>query len=115
MATKLRAQVTTSGPAAKGGAQTFEEVFVRNDVVSLCLLLNRRSRTMRVIDFRAGASPAKKLFVQSIARREQFLPAPVVDGEREHALELLDTGRPELLVGMENGFRVAVRSEAVPS
>jgi hypothetical protein len=57
--------------AAKTNGPTFEEVFVRNDVVSLCLLLNRRARTMRVIDFRAGASPAKKLFVQSIARRER--------------------------------------------
>lgn len=80
MATKLRAPVsthlaTTKGAAAKtltSNAPTFEEVFVRNDVVSLCLLLNRRARTMRVIDFRAGASPAKKLFVQSIARRERI-------------------------------------------
>lgn len=71
MATKLRA-AAVSGAAAKGGEPTFEEVFVRNDAVSLCLLLNRRARTMRVIDFRAGASPAKKLFVQSIARRERI-------------------------------------------
>jgi hypothetical protein len=69
MATKLRASTTA---ATKGGtAPTFEEIFVRNDAVSLCLLVNRRARTMRVIDFRAGASPAKKLFVQSIARRER--------------------------------------------
>lgn len=80
MATKLRAPVSTNvattqrGPSAKAisTGPTFEEVFVRNDVVSLCLLLNRRARTMRVIDFRAGASPAKKLFVQSIARRERI-------------------------------------------
>lgn len=80
MATKLRAPLSTNvattkgGPSAKAIASgpTFEEVFVRNDVVSLCLLLNRRARTMRVIDFRAGASPAKKLFVQSIARRERI-------------------------------------------
>ena len=79
MATKLRAPLSTQ-VSAKGIASakavtpgpTFEEVFVRNDVVSLCLLLNRRSRQMRVIDFRAGASPAKKLFVQSIARRERI-------------------------------------------
>jgi len=82
MATKLRAPLSTN-VATKGaasakavtshvGAPTFEEVFVRNDVVSLCLLLNRRARQMRVIDFRAGASPAKKLFVQSIARRERI-------------------------------------------
>jgi hypothetical protein len=61
-----------SGAAVKGGESTSEEVFVRNDVVSLCLMLNRRARTMRVIDFRAGASPAKKLLVQTIARRERI-------------------------------------------
>ena len=75
MATKLRAHASSNAVSgAKGGAAaapTFEEIFVRNDAVSLCLLLNRRARTMRVIDFRAGASPAKKLFVQSIARRER--------------------------------------------
>ena len=80
MATKLRAaigaKVTAKTLTAKdavrdGKSGAFEEVFVRNDAVSLCLLLNRRARTMRVIDFRAGASPAKKVFVQSIARREQ--------------------------------------------
>ncbi len=88
MATKLRslgragesAAVAPSSASGSKGASakaitqgpTFEEVFVRNDVVSICLLLNRRARTMRVIDFRAGASPAKKLFVQSIARRERI-------------------------------------------
>ncbi len=78
MATKLRAPLSTTTTKGIASAKavtpgpTFEEVFVRNDVVSLCLLLNRRSRQMRVIDFRAGASPAKKLFVQSIARRERI-------------------------------------------
>lgn len=81
MATKLRAPVSTTATRSAASAKTvgatssgptFEEVFVRNDAVSLCLLLNRRARTMRVIDFRAGASPAKKLFVQSIARRERI-------------------------------------------
>ena len=75
MATKLRAHassnVVSGAKGAVAPAPTFEEIFVRNDAVSLCLLLNRRARTMRVIDFRAGASPAKKLFVQSIARRER--------------------------------------------
>ena len=76
MATKLRAQAsvstqsTTPATAKAAAGSTFEETFVRNDAVSLCLLINRRARMMRVIDFRAGASPAKKLFVQSIARRE---------------------------------------------
>jgi hypothetical protein len=47
-----------------------EEVFFQNEAVSLCLLVNRRARTMRVIDFRAGPSNAKRLFVLSLAQRE---------------------------------------------
>ncbi len=47
-----------------------EEMFVQNEAVSLCLLLNRRAKTMRVIDFRAGPSNAKRLFVLKLAKRE---------------------------------------------
>jgi hypothetical protein len=47
-----------------------EEIFFQNESVSLCLLVNRRARTMRVIDFRAGATHAKRLFVLSLAQRE---------------------------------------------
>ncbi len=47
-----------------------DEIFFQNDRVSLCLLVNRRSRTMRVIDFRSGPSPAKRIFVMSLAQRE---------------------------------------------
>jgi hypothetical protein len=47
-----------------------EEMFVQNDAVSLCLLLNRRVKTMRVIDFRAGPSYAKRLFVLQLAKKE---------------------------------------------
>jgi len=47
-----------------------EEVFFQNEAVSLCLLINRRARTMRVIDFRAGPTNAKRLFVLSLAQRE---------------------------------------------
>jgi hypothetical protein len=47
-----------------------EEVFFRNEVASLCLLINRRARIMRVIDFRAGPTSAKRLFVLSLAQRE---------------------------------------------
>ena len=50
--------------------KAIEEVFFQNDAVSLCLLINRRARTMRVIDFRAGPSNAKRLFVMSLAQRE---------------------------------------------
>jgi hypothetical protein len=47
-----------------------EEMFVQNDAVSLCLLLNRRTKTMRVVDFRAGPSHAKRIFVLKLAKRE---------------------------------------------
>ena len=60
-------QVSGEAPTIKRGV---EEMFVQNDTVSLCLLLNRRTKTMRVIDFRAGPSHAKRLFVLKLAARE---------------------------------------------
>lgn len=47
-----------------------DEVFFHNSGVSLCLLVNRRARSLRVIDFRSGPNPAKRTFVMSLARRE---------------------------------------------
>src|SRR6476659_2997985 len=47
-----------------------EEKHFRSDNAFLCLLLNRRVKQIRVIDFRAGALPAKRLFIQSVAQRE---------------------------------------------
>jgi hypothetical protein len=47
-----------------------EERHFRSDNAFLCLLLNRRVKQIRVIDFRAGALPAKRLFIQSVAQRE---------------------------------------------
>ena len=47
-----------------------EELHFRSDNAFLCLLLNRRTKHIRVIDFRAGALPAKRLFIQSVAQRE---------------------------------------------
>lgn len=58
-----------SVPVPSGG-NGVEEMFVQNDTVSLCLLLNRRTKTMRVIDFRAGPSHAKRIFVLKLATRE---------------------------------------------
>jgi hypothetical protein len=49
---------------------TPDEVFFSNDAVSLCLLVHRRAKTMRVIDFRAGPTNAKRMFVLSLAQRE---------------------------------------------
>ncbi|CAN5585253.1 hypothetical protein BH09MYX1_BH09MYX1_24830 [soil metagenome] len=50
--------------------KSVEEMFFRNDAVSVCMMINRRAKTMRVIDFRAGPSDAKRLFVLSVAQRE---------------------------------------------
>jgi hypothetical protein len=50
--------------------KSVEELFFQNEAVSLCMLIHRRARTMRVIDFRAGPTHAKRLFVLSIAQRE---------------------------------------------
>ncbi|MBN1655437.1 MAG: hypothetical protein JXA30_16850 [Deltaproteobacteria bacterium] len=47
-----------------------EELLFRSDNAFLCLLLNRRTKSIRVIDFRSGALPAKRLFIQSVAQRE---------------------------------------------
>ena len=47
-----------------------EEIFVYKPGVSLCLLLNRRARTLRVVDFRSGPSPMKRALVLDAARRE---------------------------------------------
>ncbi|MGB8331085.1 MAG: hypothetical protein WCE62_13260, partial [Polyangiales bacterium] len=47
-----------------------EELYFRSDSAYLCLLLNRRTQSIRVIDFRAGALPAKRLYIQSVAMQE---------------------------------------------
>src|SRR5580704_1642933 len=56
--------------SAQGSRGGVEEIFFQNDAVSLCLLVNRRARIMRVVDFRAGPSEAKRLFVLTLAQRE---------------------------------------------
>lgn len=55
---------------AASADETFEEILFQNDRVSLCLLVNRRARSLRVVDFRSGPNPAKRLFVVSLAQRE---------------------------------------------
>ncbi len=50
--------------------RSFEEILFHNDRVSLCLLVNRRTRCLRIIDFRSGPNPAKRMFVMSLAQRE---------------------------------------------
>lgn len=57
-------------PKAKAKAPIVEELYFRSDSAYLCLILNRRTQFTRVIDFRAGALPAKRLYIQSIAKQE---------------------------------------------
>src|SRR5690606_2278396 len=47
-----------------------EELYFRSESAYLCLIVNRRNKLIRVVDFRAGALPAKRLFIQSVAKRE---------------------------------------------
>jgi hypothetical protein len=58
------------GVAHAAESRGVEERFVQNDAVSLCLLINGRAKTMRVVDFRAGPSHAKRIFVLQLAKRE---------------------------------------------
>ncbi|NUP07787.1 MAG: hypothetical protein HOW73_17200 [Polyangiaceae bacterium] len=56
--------------AQRASTATIDELSFNNDAVSMCLLVNRRHATVRVIDFRAGATLAKRNFVVNTARRE---------------------------------------------
>lgn len=47
-----------------------DELFFRNNLVSLCLLVNRRHKTLRIIDFRTGPTASKRDFIISAAKRE---------------------------------------------
>jgi len=47
-----------------------DEILFQNHAVSLCLLVGRRAKTMRIVDFRAGATPEKRRLVLELARRE---------------------------------------------
>jgi hypothetical protein len=53
-----------------GALGASEEVFLNDSGISLCLLVNRRARSMRVIDFRSGPSLQKRAAVAAFARRE---------------------------------------------
>jgi hypothetical protein len=49
-----------------------EELYFKSESAYLCVILNRRTRFIRVIDFRAGALPAKRLYIQSVAKQENI-------------------------------------------
>lgn len=52
------------------GASTRTEALVTRGGLSLRFLFNRRTKAMRIIDFRAGAHPEKLALVQEVAERE---------------------------------------------
>ena len=47
-----------------------EDLYFRTDSAYLCVILNRRTGFARVIDFRAGPLPAKRMYIQKIAHEE---------------------------------------------
>ncbi len=47
-----------------------EDLYFRTDSAYLCVILNRRTGFARVIDFRAGALPAKRMYIQKVAHEE---------------------------------------------
>ncbi len=60
----------TTGNAAKDHREhpVVQERIYRSESVYLCLLVNERTGFVRAIDFRSGPLPAKRLFIQSVAR-----------------------------------------------
>lgn len=61
-----------------------DEVQISRGEVSLCLILNRRTQAMRIIDFRAGAQAGKLDLIREVAEREGMNRAFTVV-EREEA------------------------------
>jgi hypothetical protein len=55
---------------ASGSVAWAEQVTIHDESVSLCLLLNHRDRTMRVVDYRSGFNPDKGALVLAAARRQ---------------------------------------------
>jgi len=68
-----------------------EEIHYQKGDVSLCLMINRRMRSLRVVDFRAGTHPLKREVVEQIARDEGLERAYTVV-EREEAPSWLRLG-----------------------
>lgn len=68
MAAKTVASTTSAAGATSPSG--LDELLFQNDTVSLCLLVNRRHGNVRVIDFRAGPTVAKRNFILAAAKRE---------------------------------------------
>ncbi len=71
----------------EGGQGTdfeLDEIDVTRGEVSLSLLVNRRTKTMRVIDFRSGSQPGKLGVIQKVAAEQGVVRAYTIV-EREEA------------------------------
>src|SRR6476469_300402 len=66
----MAAKNWSTASSNNGANSGVEELLFHNDTVSLCLLVNRRHSTLRIIDFRAGPTVAKRSFVVAAAKRE---------------------------------------------
>lgn len=71
-----------------------------------------RRAGLKCLDFAAEVERAvehrveERLLAQAIACNEEVARLLIVDGEREHPLEHVDTGRPILFVGVQDGFGI---------
>ena len=55
----------------------------------------------------------QRLFADAIAREKQFLSSFVPNRKRKHSAQVFRTVNAELIVGMNDGFGVAVGVESV--
>ena len=62
------------GPAVGSGKNGVEEMFVQNETVSLCLLLNRRAKTMRVNSGGPNYLPASTPGPDGYPKNEAIVP-----------------------------------------
>lgn len=67
---KVKGRANATLPQRDPSKPAVEELYFRSDSAYLCVILNRRTRFIRVVDFRAGALPAKRLYIQSVAKQE---------------------------------------------
>src|SRR5262249_22300479 len=55
----------------------------------------------------------ERFLAEAIACREQLLPASVVNGERKHPFEMLETGRSKFFVRVQDRFRIGDGPESM--
>jgi len=92
-----------------------EEILFENTKVSLCLLLNRHARTLRIFDFRAGADPTKRGYVLSIAQRERVERVyTVVERDEVGVWQRLGFGREGTIPGFFKRSDAYILGASVP-